>query len=369
MINFLDLKSVNHPYEDVLEKAFKSVLNSGHYVLGPQVSKFETSFATYCGTKHCIGVSNGLDGLTLILNACIVLGKMNKGDEVIVPANTYIASILAILNSGLIPVLVEPRADTFNIDPEDILRHISSKTRAILVVHLYGQLCDMASITAMAKARNLVVLEDAAQAHGAYDEGLQKKAGNLGVAAAFSFYPTKNLGAFGDAGAVTTNNTALADTIHKLRNYGKTSKYTNSLLGGNNRLDEVQAAFLNAKLPYLDTENETRKHIAKQYLKGIRNAKIRLPYWNGTANHVFHVFVLRVEKREHLEDYLLQNGVETLIFYPIPPHQQEALHTLWGNEMSFPITEAIHNEVISIPLNTAMSEEDIAHIITVLNNY
>ncbi len=367
MIKFLDLKSTNNRYEADLKNTFQYFLNKGHYVLGEEVSKFETAFAEYCGTKHCVGVSNGLDGLVLILKACMLSGKLSEGDEVIVAANTYIASILAILNAGLKPVLVEPEAATFNINPLEISKSISNKTKAIMVVHLYGQLCNMDAISKISKAHNLLIIEDAAQAHGAYDTVLKKKCGNLGYAAAFSFYPTKNLGAFGDAGAVTTNDKELASKIAKLRNYGKESKYVNAILGVNNRLDEIQAAFLNVKLPYLDEENTIRRAIAKRYLSEIKNDKITLPYWNNTENHVFHVIVLKVEHRKKFETYLKENGIETLIFYPIPPHKQAALKAF--EHLSFPITEAIHNKVISIPLNTAIQDKDVTYIINVLNAY
>tara|TARA_R110002049_G_scaffold2814_3_gene22783 strand:+ start:888 stop:1991 length:1104 start_codon:yes stop_codon:yes gene_type:complete len=367
MIKFLDLKSINQRYENDLENTFRNFLNKGQYILGQQVLEFEKSFASYCGTNYCVGVSNGLDGLTLIFKAYLVLGKLKKGDHVIVAANTYIASILAILNAGLKPILVEPKGDSFNIDPEEIAKHLSDKTKAILVVHLYGQLCEMTSIMELSNQQDLLIIEDAAQAHGAFDSQLHKKAGNLANAAAFSFYPTKNLGALGDAGAVTTNNKPLADIISKLRNYGRASKYKNNMLGVNNRLDEIQAAFLNIKLPHLDHENEKRRIIARRYLDEIKNKKIVLPNWNGTENHVFHVFVVRTENRKELQDYLLKNGIETLIFYPLAPHKQEALKE-WNN-LSFPVTEKIHDEVISIPMSPFITDCEVDKIVKILNKY
>ncbi|WP_166967623.1 DegT/DnrJ/EryC1/StrS family aminotransferase [Yeosuana marina] len=367
MIKFLDLKAVNKRYENDLKKAFNNFLNSGQYILGQQVLEFERSFAKYCGTNYCIGVSNGLDGLTLIFKAYMALGKLKEGDSVIVAANTYIASILAIINAGLKPVLVEPSPNTFNIDSKEIRKYISDKTKAILVVHLYGQLCEMKSITELSKQHDLLIVEDAAQAHGAFDSQLNKKAGNLSHAAAFSFYPTKNLGALGDAGAITTNNKVLAETISKLRNYGRISKYKNDIQGVNNRLDEIQSVFLNIKLPYLDLENAKRRIIAKRYLDNINNKKIVLPYWDGTENHVFHVFVIRTEYRKELQDYLLKNKIQTLIFYPIAPHKQEALKE-W-HDLSFPITENIHDQVLSIPINPYMKDDEVEKIIKVLNKY
>ncbi len=367
MIKFLDLKEVNKRYENDLKKAFSNFLSSGHYILGEQVLEFEKSFAQYCGTKYCIGISNGLDALTLIFKAYITLGKLKEGDCVMVPANTYIASILSVINAGLTPVLVEPNPHTFNIDPKEIKKNLSNKTKAILVVHLYGQLCEMNRITTIAKDHNLLIIEDAAQSHGAVDIQVNKKAGNLGHAAAFSFYPTKNLGALGDAGAVTTNNKTLAKTIIESRNYGRSSKYKNKILGFNNRLDEIQSVFLNIKLRCLDQENARRRVIAKRYLDNICNEEIVLPYWNGTENHVFHVFVIRAKHRKKLQDYLLKNNIETLIFYPIAPHRQEAFKD-WCN-ISLPITEQIHEEVLSIPINSYMQDDDVEEIIKVLNKY
>lgn len=365
MIPFLDLKKINAPYEATFQQKLKDMLEGGQYILGGEVQAFESSFAAYCGTKHCVGVGNGLDGLTLIFKGCIQLGKMQKGDEVIVPANTYIASILAILQADLVPVLVEPILETYNIDPDLIAEKITSKTKAILAVHLFGQLADMNAIKKIAKQYNLLAIEDAAQAHGAMTlDGI--KAGNHGYAAGFSFYPGKNLGALGDAGAVTTNDDALARTIASLRNYGSETKYYNDFIGINSRLDELQAAFLNVKLPDLDADNEKRKVIAAQYISGITNPKITLPQSNQ-GNHVFHLFVVRVPDRTQLQNYLLENGIQTLIHYPIAPHKQKALSS-W-NQLSFPVTEQIHHEALSLPISPVMTMDEVSRVVKYLNDY
>ena len=366
MISFLNLNKLNRPYEEAFQKKMKDFLIGGWYILGNEVKQFETNFAEYCGTKYCIGVGNGLDALVLIFKAYIHLGKLQKGDEVIVPANTYIASVLGVLQADLVPVLVEPRLDSFNINPEEIEAKITSKTKAILPVHLYGQLCEMKAINAVAKKHKLLVIEDAAQAHGSqFSENV--KAGNLGHAAGFSFYPGKNLGALGDAGAITTNDDELAKVLFSIRNYGSKVKYENEIVGVNSRLDELQAAFLNIKLKHLDAENEFRRSMAKRFLSEIKNDKITLPNWDLSKNHVFHLFVVRTANRIQLQDYLRENGIETMIHYPIPPHKQKALSN-WES-LSFPITEKIHNEVLSIPLNSGLKASEIQHIITVLNKF
>ena len=366
MIHFLNLKKINQPFEAAFQKKMKQFLEGGWYVLGNEVKQFETDFANYCGTKHCIGVGNGLDALVLIFKAYIHLGKLQKGDEIIVPANTYIASILAVLQADLVPVLVEPLLETYNINPDDIEAKITSKTKAILPVHLYGQLAEMNAINAIAQKYNLLVVEDAAQAHGS--QFLEnEKAGNLSHAAAFSFYPGKNLGALGDAGAITTNDDALAAVLFSMRNYGSKVKYENKIIGVNSRLDELQAAFLNIKLKQLDSENEFRRSMARRYLSEIKNDKIIMPTWDLSQNHVFHLFVIRTSNRIDLQNYLKENGIETMIHYPVPPHKQKALAN-W-NTMSFPITEKIHKEVLSIPLNSGLKASEIQHIITTLNNY
>ena len=366
MIHFLNLKKLNQPFETAFQKKMKQFLEGGWYVLGNEVKQFETDFGAYCGTKYCTGVGNGLDALVLIFKAYIHLGKLQKGDEVIVPANTYIASILAILQADLVPVLVEPRLETYNVNPDEIEAKISSKTKAILPVHLYGQLCEMKAINEIAKKHNLLVIEDAAQAHGS--QFLEnEKAGNLSHAAAFSFYPGKNLGALGDAGAITTNDDALAEVLFSMRNYGSKVKYENEIIGINSRLDELQAAFLNIKLKQLDSENEFRRSMAKRYLSEIKNEKIIMPSWDLSQNHVFHLFVIRTSNRLELQNFLKENGIETMIHYPIPPHKQKAL--LDWNNLSFPITEKIHDEVLSIPLNSGLKASEIQHVITTLNNY
>ena len=366
MIHFLNLRKLNQPFEVAFQKKMKQFLDGGWYILGNEVKQFETDFASYCGTKHCIGVGNGLDALVLIFKAYIHLGKLQKGDEIIVPANTYIASILAVLQADLVPVLVEPRLETYNINPDDIEAKITSKTKAILPVHLYGQLAEMNAINAIAQKYNLLVVEDAAQAHGSqFSE--DEKAGNLSNAAAFSFYPGKNLGALGDAGAITTNDDALAAVLFSMRNYGSKVKYENEIIGVNSRLDELQAAFLNIKLKQLDSENEFRRSMARRYLSEIKNDKIIMPTWDLSQNHVFHLFVIRTSNRLELQNFLKENGIETMIHYPIPPHKQKALSN-WNN-LSFSITEKIHNEVLSIPLNSGLKASEIQHIITILNQY
>jgi dTDP-4-amino-4,6-dideoxygalactose transaminase len=366
MIPFLDLKAINQRFEAEFQSSFQQFLDSGHYILGNQVKLFEANFARYCGAKHCIGVGNGLDALRLILEGYKVLGKLKENDEVLVASNTYIATILAIKQVGLKPVLVEADFDTYNFDLTSLKNLISGKTKAIMPVHLYGQISSMEEILKISKENNLLVIEDAAQAHGAKDTD-GKRAGNIGDAAGFSFYPSKNLGAFGDGGAVTTNDDALAEVIEKLRNYGTATKYVNELLGFNSRLDEIQAAFLNVKLPTLDADNERRRAIAKKYISEIKNNKITLPKYDGGENHVFHLFVIRVENRNAFIDYLDRNGIGHLIHYPIPPHKQQALSEF--SHLSFPKAEKIHNEVISIPMSPVMIEEEVNQVISVLNLY
>lgn len=365
MIKFLDLHKINLPYHDAFQQKMKQVLDKGWFILGDEVKAFESNFANYCGTKYCIGVGNGLDAMVLIFKAYIQLGKLQKGDEVIVPANTYIASILAVLQADLVPVLVEPNEETYNLNPDLISAAITPKTKAILPVHLYGQSAEMDKINSIAKKHNLLVIEDAAQTHGAVFNN--QKAGNLSDAAAFSFYPGKNLGALGDAGAITTNDEALAKVLFALRNYGSEQKYYNEFIGVNSRLDEIQAAFLNVKLPHLDKENAIRKTIVKRYLTEIKNGKIALPFWDETNNHVFHLFVIRTKNREDLQNYLKEKNIETLIHYPVPPHKQAAFPH-W-NSLSFPITEKIHREVLSLPLSPVMTEDEVGYLIQTLNQY
>jgi len=360
MIKFLDLNKINQPYENAFQNKLKSVLDSGWYILGDEVKLFEKNFAAYCDAKHCIGVGNGFDALTLIYKAYIQLGKMKKGDEVIVPANTYIATILAIIQADLVPVLIEPKLETYTINPNLIADKINSKTRSILVVNLYGQLAELDSINEIANKNNLIVVEDSAQSHGAILN--DSKSQNT---QAFSFYPGKNLGAIGDAGAVVTNDDQLAEVLLSLRNYGSQVKYYNDFIGVNSRLDELQAAFLNVKLPNLDVENQIRKNIAKRYLLEINNENIILPFWDFSDNHVFHLFVIRTSKRKELKDYLKQNGIETLIHYPVAPHRQQAFE-YWSN-LHLPITEKIHDEVLSLPISPVMTEVEIDFVIQKLN--
>ena len=359
MIPFLDLKKINEPFEAAFQEKLKQFLANGWYILGNEVKQFEDNFANYANSKHCIGVGNGLDALVLIFKAYIQLGKLQKGDEVIVPANTYIASVLAVLQADLVPVLVEPRLETYNINPELIEAIITSKTKAILPVHLYGQLCEMDQINAIAKKHNLLIIEDGAQAHG-----VAFKSKNT---VAYSFYPGKNLGALGDAGAITTNDAEVANVLFSLRNYGSKIKYENEFIGVNSRLDELQATFLNVKLPHLDNENKTRREIAKTFISQIKNDKLVLPFWDETNNHVFHLFVIRTENRTALQTHLKENGIDSMIHYPIPPHKQKALAN-W-NHLSFPITEKIHKEVLSIPLNSTLRTVEIEKICTILNLY
>lgn len=365
MISFLDLKGLNAQYKAELIDACTRVIDSGWYVQGNECKEFDKEFAYYCGSKYAIGVANGLDALILILRAYKELGIMNDGDEVIVPSNTYIASILAISQNNLVPVLVEPDINTYLIDPSKIEEKITSKTKAILPVHLYGQTCEMDKINEIAKKYNLKVIEDSAQSHGAYFK--DKRSGNLGDASGFSFYPGKNLGALGDGGAVTTNDEALANTIKALGNYGSHKKYENLYKGVNSRLDEIQAAMLRVKLKYLDNEVEKRREIANYYLENIKNDNIILPTVREQDNHVWHLFVIRTNKRDELQKYLIDNGIQTLIHYPIPPHKQDA-YKEWNNE-SYPISEQIHNEVMSLPISGVQSLEDTKKVVQVMNDF
>lgn len=363
MIPFLDLKEVNQQYSDELKEAASRVIDSGWYILGDEVRSFESEFATYCETKHCLGVGNGLDALILILRAYIELGVMQKGDEVIVPSNTYIASILAISENGLIPVLVEPDINTFNLNPTLIKQAITNKTKAIMTVHLYGQVTAMDAINAIATEYGLKVIEDCAQAHGALYKG--KKVGSLGDAAGFSFYPGKNLGALGDAGAVTTNDSKLANMISALRNYGSCEKYKHVYKGINSRLDEMQAAMLGVKLKYLDREIQARQNIANIYLSEINNPLIELPIVEDTKAHVWHIFAIRIAHREAVASALLAKGIQTLIHYPIPPHKQAA-YSEW-TDVLLPIAEQIHDQVLSLPMGPTIDINDVKFIVKCIN--
>lgn len=366
MIKFLDLQKINLTHQDEIEERLLHAFRSGWYLLGNEVKTFEDNLAEYIGVNQAIGVANGLDALRLILRAYIELGLMEKGDEIIVPANTYIASVLAISDNGLVPVFVEPDINTYNIDISKIEEKLNDKTKGILIVHLYGRVIFSEQLINLAKKNNLKIIEDNAQSIGAKWKG--KKAGNLGDAAGFSFYPGKNLGALGDAGAVTTNDETLAKTIRALANYGSNQKYINIYQGLNSRLDEIHAAVLDVKLKYIDQENDIRKNIAKKYITSIKNSKIHLPEMpENEEEHVWHLFVIRTNNREKIQNYLANNGIQTLIHYPIPPHKQEAYNVY--NHLSFPLTEQIHEEVLSLPISPVMKDEDVEHIIKVLNNF
>jgi dTDP-4-amino-4,6-dideoxygalactose transaminase len=345
--------------------AFTRFLNSGRYILGNETNTFEKEYADYCGVKNCIGVANGLDALTLIFKAYKNLGILKNGDEIIVPANTYIASILAITANQLVPVLVEPDINNYNINPTLIEEKISPLTKAVLVVHLYGRCADMPEINLIAKKNGLVVIEDAAQAQGAMLEN--EKVGAFGDAAGHSFYPGKNLGALGDAGAVTTDNDELAAMVRLLRNYGSSKKYFHEVEGFNSRLDELQAAFLRKKLPALDNENQRRGSIADFYISSIKNTEIILPARGLAKTNVWHIFPVLCKTRNHLQEWLSLNGIETICHYPIPPHKQRA-YKEW-NHLSFPITERIHEEELSIPLYPALLKEEQQYIVDILNQY
>ena len=366
MIPFIDIHAINSRFEKSFKNQFQDFLDSGYYVLGNQVSAFESRFADYCETQYCIGVGNGLDALRLILEGYKILGKLELGDEVIVASNTYIATIIAIKQAGLKPVLVEVENKTFNFDISALKQAISPSTKAIMPVHLYGQIAPMEAIYSISNSHDLLIIEDAAQAHGATHTNA-KRAGNLGHAAGFSFYPTKNLGALGDAGAVTTSDASLATAIKKIRNYGSSSKYVNELLGVNSRLDELQASFLSVKLPVLDSDNSARRDIARAYIKGITNPKVVLPAYDGSKNHVFHLFVVQVATRDHFQDYLKNKGIGTLIHYPIPPHHQQALKEF--DTLQFPVSEKIHQQVISLPMSPVMTQAQIEKVINVVNAY
>ena len=365
MIPFLDLKETNMPYQSEIEEAVLSVVRSGWYILGDQVKSFERAYAQYCGTANCIGVGNGLDAISLILKSYKELGVLKDGDEVLVPANTYIASILAVSSSGLVPVLVEPDINTYNIDPEKIGDKVTSRTKAILAVHLYGLVSPMNELKEIARKHNLKLIDDAAQAHGAaYHE---QKVGSLCDATAFRFYPTKNLGALGDAGAVTTDDSELAAIVRALANYGTTSKYRNKNKGENSTLDEIQAAVLAVKLKYLDKEVQARQNIASFYLRNIQNELIALPRVEQIEQHAFHLFVVRCHERDRLQQYLSDKGIRTEIHYPLPPHKQEA-YKEW-NSLSYPVSEKIADQIISLPLRISLKNEEVIRICSALNEF
>ncbi|WP_192022374.1 DegT/DnrJ/EryC1/StrS family aminotransferase [Shewanella sp. WPAGA9] len=365
MIPFLDLKTINKQYQAELKEACARVIDSGWYIMGKELDAFETEFADFCGSKKAIGLGNGLDALALSLRAWKELGKLKDGDEVIVPANTYIASILAISENNLTPILVEPDPATFNLTAEGIAKSITPKTKVILPVHLYGQISPMRDIMQLAKQHNLLVLEDCAQAHGAMIDG--KMAGTWGDAGAFSFYPGKNLGALGDAGAVTTDDDKMFDVLSALRNYGSHEKYKNKFKGVNSRLDEIQAAMLRVKLRHLQSETQARQQAAKLYLNGINNPLITLPEVVNSEGHVWHLFVIKVNERDKLMSYLKENSIQTLIHYPIPPHKQDAYNEF--REMVLPKTELMHEQVLSLPMSPVISSHELCKIIEILNDW
>lgn len=371
MIPFLDLKSINAQYRSGLIEAAIRVIDSGWYIQGQENLAFEQEFAAYCGTQHCIGVANGLDALTLTLRAWKELGKLKEGDEVIVPANTYIASILAITENQLKPVLVEPDPYSYNLCPDKLKVAITNKTKAILVVHLYGQLAEMPQIIVLAKKHGLLVLEDSAQAHGAELNG--RKAGSWGDASGFSFYPGKNLGGLGDAGAITTNDDELAQAIRAIANYGSHKKYENLYQGVNSRLDEMQAALLRVKLKHLDADTQRRREVAAIYHAEIKNSSIYLPIQNSKLNiqhyssHVWHLFVIQTAEREKLQYHFQREGITTMIHYPIPPHKQQA-YSDWSGER-YPISEKLHQQVISLPISQVITDSEIQQIVNCCNAF
>lgn len=366
MIKFLDLQKINAQYTDELKAVAAEVIDSGWYLQGTQNEKFETELKKLTGSSNAIAVANGLDALRLILRAYIEMGVMQHGDEVIAPANTYIASLLAITDNALTPILVEPTLESYNIDIDKIEAAVTPKTKAIMVVHLYGRAVWSEQLEAIAKKHGLKIIEDNAQAIGAEYKGI--RTGNLGDAAGFSFYPGKNLGALGDSGAVTTKDAKLARVVRALANYGSSKKYVFDYCGYNSRMDEIQAAFLSVKIKHLLTENERRREIAAYYCANIKNPKIVLPAQpSETKEHVHHIFAVRTEKRDELQKYLADNGVQTLIHYPIPPHKQDC-YKAW-NERSYLITEQIHCEVLSLPISPVMTDQEVQQVVEIINKY
>lgn len=362
-IPFLNFEPMHKEIESQVLSKFKDVYHRNWFIKGKEVNEFEEEFSNYCNTKYCIGCGNGLDALYLILRGY----NIGNGDEVIVPSNTYIATALAVTYSGARPIFVEPNLKNYNIDVNLIEKAITKKTKAIIAVHLYGQAADMDEINELAEKYNLKIIEDAAQAHGALYKG--KKTGNLGDAAGFSFYPGKNLGALGDAGAVVTNDKDLADKIRAIANYGSGKKYYNVYKGVNSRLDELQAAFLRIKLKKLEHWNSYRKEIAAKYLKGITNLYIKIPIELQYTSHVWHLFVIRTKKRNELQKYLKDKGIDTLIHYPLPMHLQQAYEDLGFEKGSFPIAEKISNEVLSLPIWYGMEDDEIDYVIEVVNSF
>lgn len=361
MIKFLDLKKINERYRKEFDSRIKNVLDSGWYILGNECRVFEENFAKFIGVKHCIGCANGLDALNLIIRGF----GFKQGDEIIVPANTYIASILAISENGCTPVLVEPDIETYNINPDLIEEKITNKTKAIMVVHLYGQAVKMQKIKEIAKRHNLKIIEDSAQAHGSIYNGV--KCGSLGDASGFSFYPGKNLGALGDGGCITTNDDELAKKIRAIANYGSDYKYHHIFKGINSRLDEIQAAILDVKLKYLESDNKRRREISKYFRENITNPAIILPKTYDEKAHVWHIFAVRVQDRCKFQNYLEKNNIQTNIHYPTPPHKQGA-YKEWQN-LNLPVTEKIHNEIISLPMSPVLEDNEVEKIVEVVNGY
>lgn len=364
-VPFLSLKDVTDKYSDEIHEAVSRVVDSGWYLQGEENKKFEADYASYIGTKYCVGVANGLDALIWILRAYVELGRLNKGDEIIVPANTYIATILAISENGLVPVLVEPKLETLEIDDTKIEEKITEKTKGIMIVHLYGRCACTEKILEICKEHNLYLFEDNAQAHGCKFNG--KRTGSLGNAGAHSFYPGKNLGALGDAGAVTTDDKDVADTIRALANYGSSKKYVFDYKGRNSRLDEIQAAVLDVKLKHLDDDNNLRRKVAEKYYSGIKNPKIKLPVRLPDENNVFHIFPVLAEKRDELQQYLKEKGIGTIIHYPIPPHKQKC-YSEW-NGISLPVTEQIYKEELSLPMSPCLADEQVGYVIDCVNKW
>ena len=364
-VPFYDLKAINARHAEALKVAAARVIDSGWYVLGEEVEAFEQEFAGYCGARHAIGVGNGLDALALILRAYRELGMLKEGDEVLVPANTFIATLLAVSQNGLVPVPVEPDSKSFNLDPEHAASAIGPRTRAIVAVHLYGQLADMDALAALSRDRGLLLIEDAAQAHGAELDG--RRAGSLGDAAAFSFFPTKNLGALGDGGAVVTQDDALARQVVALRNYGSETKYHHRWQGVNSRLDELQAAFLRVKLAFLGEDIAHRRRVARGYLEGIRHPDIRLPEVRHAARHVWHLFVVRCDRRDDLQAHLHAAGIQTQVHYPVPLHRQPAYASL--HDLALPVTEQLHADVLSLPMSPAMDDALVERVITACQTF
>ena len=371
MVKFLDLQGITESFEPQLSSSINNVVKSGWYIHGNEVNSFEIEYAKFIGSRHCIGVANGLDALRIILKAYILMGEFNSGDEVIVPANTYIASILAITDNNLVPIMIEPDINTYNIDSSKIIEKISSRTKAIMLVHLYGKNAYNELIADIANNYKLKIIEDNAQAAGSYYKN--NRTGSLGHAAGHSFYPGKNLGALGDGGAITTNDDQLAEIVRAISNYGSNVKYINKYQGLNSRLDEIQAAVLRVKLARLDEDNQIRRTVANYYIKNIKNKDITLPIINSGIDlleykeHIWHLFVIRHKQRNSLQNYLNKNSIQTLIHYPIPPHKQDAYRSF--NDQSYPITELIHDEVLSLPISPIIPLSEIEFVVKTINNF